>query len=61
MVRGLSSGTRVFEYMECKPTMRLSGGLRIPTESLKGHIEFHNVSFAYPTREDQVHFLYLFL
>jgi len=54
MVRGISSGARVFEYMESRPSMRLSGGLRIDKSALKGHIEFKNVSFAYPTRADQV-------
>jgi len=53
MVRGLSSGARVFEYMENRPTMRLSGGLRIDKDSLKGHIVFDKVSFSYPTRPDQ--------
>lgn len=54
MVRGLSSGTRVFEYMEKRPTMRLAGGLRLDRESLEGRIEFKGVSFSYPTRADQV-------
>jgi len=54
VVRGMSSGARVFEYMEIRPTMRLSGGLRIPKESIKGHISFSDVKFSYPTRPDQV-------
>ena len=54
MVRGLSSGTRVFEYIEKRPTMRLAGGLRIDRDSLQGRIEFKGVSFSYPTRADQV-------
>ena len=54
MVRGLSSGTRVFEYIENRPSMRLAGGLRIDRGSLEGRIEFKGVSFSYPTRADQV-------
>lgn len=54
IVRGMSSGARVFEYMEHRPTMRLSGGIRIPTDDLKGRVSFNNVKFSYPTRPDQV-------
>lgn len=34
--------------------MNLQGGDIIPYHSLKGNIEFKNVTFAYPTRPQQV-------
>ncbi|KAL3288226.1 hypothetical protein HHI36_002675 [Cryptolaemus montrouzieri] len=53
VIRGMASGTRVFEYMEMKPSIPLHGGLIIPEDKLKGNIEFKNVQFAYPTRSEQ--------
>ncbi|XP_027027415.2 mitochondrial potassium channel ATP-binding subunit isoform X2 [Tachysurus fulvidraco] len=50
MVRGTSAGARVFEYMTSEPTISLTGGRRIPRESLKGRVDFLNVNFSYPTR-----------
>ncbi|CAF98447.1 unnamed protein product, partial [Tetraodon nigroviridis] len=50
MVRGISSGARVFEYLALKPTIPLSGGGRIPYHSLTGRVDFMNISFSYPTR-----------
>nr|XP_058929419.1 mitochondrial potassium channel ATP-binding subunit isoform X2 [Kogia breviceps] len=50
VVRGLSAGTRVFEYMTLSPCIPLSGGHCIPKEHLRGAITFHNVSFSYPCR-----------
>uniref|UniRef100_A0AAZ3S6E3 Mitochondrial potassium channel ATP-binding subunit n=1 Tax=Oncorhynchus tshawytscha TaxID=74940 RepID=A0AAZ3S6E3_ONCTS len=40
MVRGLSSGARVFEYLSLEPTIPLSGGGRIPYKSLTGRLWF---------------------
>lgn len=45
VVRGLSAGTRVFEYMTLSPCIPLSGGHCIPREHLRGSITFHNVCF----------------
>lgn len=45
VVRGLSAGARVFEYMALSPCIPLSGGHRVPREHLRGAITFHNVSF----------------
>lgn len=45
VVRGLSAGTRVFEYMTLSPCIPLSGGCWVPREQLRGSITFHNVSF----------------
>ena len=45
VVRGLSAGARVFEYMTLSPGIPLSGGCSLPRERLHGSITFHNVSF----------------
>ncbi|XP_025147597.3 mitochondrial potassium channel ATP-binding subunit [Bubalus bubalis] len=50
VVRGLSAGARVFEYMTLSPGIPLSGGCSLPREHLRGSIAFHNVSFSYPCR-----------
>lgn len=50
VVRGISSGARVFEYLSLQPTIPLSGGGRIPYHSLTGRVDFMNISFSYPTR-----------
>ncbi|TRY90240.1 hypothetical protein DNTS_005102 [Danionella cerebrum] len=50
MVRGMSAGARVFEFLALEPSVPLSGGGRIPLESLMGRVDFVNVSFSYPTR-----------
>ncbi|XP_034039238.1 mitochondrial potassium channel ATP-binding subunit [Thalassophryne amazonica] len=50
MVRGLSSGARVFEYLALEPTIPLSGGGRISYHSLMGRVDFLDISFSYPTR-----------
>ncbi|KAG7274767.1 hypothetical protein CRUP_006504, partial [Coryphaenoides rupestris] len=50
VVRGLSSGARVFEYMTLEPSIQASRGGRIPYHSLSGRIDFLNISFSYPTR-----------
>ncbi|XP_036374968.1 mitochondrial potassium channel ATP-binding subunit [Megalops cyprinoides] len=50
MVRGISAGARVFEYLTLEPTIPLTGGGRIPYHSLIGRVDFMNISFSYPTR-----------
>ncbi|XP_077617170.1 mitochondrial potassium channel ATP-binding subunit isoform X1 [Crocuta crocuta] len=50
VVRGLSAGARVFEYMTLSPCIPLAGGCCIPREHLRGAVTFHNVSFSYPCR-----------
>ncbi|KAM9323332.1 mitochondrial potassium channel ATP-binding subunit isoform 2-T2 [Pholidichthys leucotaenia] len=50
VVRGITSGARVFEYLSLQPTIVLSGGGRIPYHSLTGRVDFLNISFSYPTR-----------
>ncbi|XP_067937710.1 mitochondrial potassium channel ATP-binding subunit-like [Watersipora subatra] len=54
-IRGMSSGSRVFEYMKLKPSLSTADvGQTIPYHSLHGKVEFRNVQFSYPTRKDQV-------
>lgn len=50
VVRGLSAGARVFEYMSLSPVIPLTGGYSIPSKDLRGSITFQNVSFSYPCR-----------
>ncbi|XP_018018920.1 mitochondrial potassium channel ATP-binding subunit-like [Hyalella azteca] len=52
-VRGVSAATRVFEFVHLKPSIPLTGGLRIPYHSLCGSVRFNNVCFSYPTRPEQ--------
>lgn len=54
MVRGMSAGARVFEFINMKPSVDLDTGKCIPFHSLVGEIEFKNVGFSYPTRPGQV-------
>lgn len=54
MVRGLSAGGRVFEYMDLEPRVALRGGAVLPNHTLQGKVTFDNVTFAYPTRPEQV-------
>lgn len=54
VVRGLSAGGRVFEYIDMQPRVPLRGGHTLPTGTIKGVVRFEKVSFAYPTRADQV-------
>ncbi|XP_069778766.1 mitochondrial potassium channel ATP-binding subunit isoform X2 [Narcine bancroftii] len=50
IIRGMSSGSRVFEFMTLEPKIPIKGGHQIPSDALVGHVQFHNVTFRYPTR-----------
>lgn len=50
MVRGMSAGARVFEYLTLESTISLTGGGRMPHRSLTGRVDFMNIYFSYPTR-----------
>ncbi|KAL8164740.1 UNVERIFIED_CONTAM: ATP-binding cassette, sub-B (MDR TAP), member 8 [Gekko kuhli] len=50
VVRGMSAGARVFEYMTLTPKTPLSGGQRLACCLLRGNIQFQGVCFSYPTR-----------
>ena len=54
VVRGMTAGTRVFEYLEMRPTMKLIGGRKIPKANIKGNISLKNIKFTYPCRPDQL-------
>ncbi|XP_041984555.1 mitochondrial potassium channel ATP-binding subunit [Aricia agestis] len=54
VVKGLSAGGRVFEYINKQPAMDTSGTRVIKYHELRGDIEFRDVTFAYPTRPDAV-------
>ncbi len=53
VVRGMSAGARVFEYMELQSRVALRGGHTLPKEAVRGGVSFEGVTFAYPTRQDQ--------
>lgn len=52
VIRGFTSGSRVFEYIRLQPSMSLFGGGQISTDVLKGNIEFKDISFSYPSRPE---------
>lgn len=54
-VRGIGAGIRVFQYINLNPnvsSVREAKGV-IPSQ-LDGNIEFHNVTFSYPTRPQKM-------
>lgn len=53
VVRGMSAGARVFEYLVIKPTIPVTGGIQMPLETIHGQVDFRNVTFCYPTRPAQ--------
>ncbi|XP_069715208.1 mitochondrial potassium channel ATP-binding subunit [Phaenicophaeus curvirostris] len=50
VVRGLGAGARVLELLAMESGEGLRGAHRIPAHALRGHIDFHRVSFSYPSR-----------
>ncbi|XP_029581207.1 ATP-binding cassette sub-family B member 8, mitochondrial isoform X2 [Salmo trutta] len=53
LVRALSSGARVFEYLSLEPPFPWTGRGCIPDKSLTGCVDFMNVTFSYPIRPGQ--------
>jgi len=51
IMKGLGASTRLWELVDKQPTIPVSGGL-VPSQVPAGHIQFNNVTFAYPTRQD---------
>lgn len=54
IIRGMSAGARVFEYMTIIPTIPVTGGKILPISDVKGQVEFENITFTYPTRKGHV-------
>lgn len=54
MVKGLGAGARVFEFINLESSMPIVGGKKIPYHSLVADVTFKNVTFAYPTRPQQL-------
>ncbi|XP_067138063.1 ATP-binding cassette sub-family B member 10, mitochondrial-like [Centruroides vittatus] len=50
LMRGLGASERLWELVDRKPTIPLTGGHTFP--SLKGNIIFDDVTFSYPNRPD---------
>ncbi|XP_064424039.1 ATP-binding cassette sub-family B member 9 isoform X1 [Latimeria chalumnae] len=50
LMQGVGAAEKVFAFIDRKPIMSSDGTLA--PESLKGQIEFRNVTFAYPTRPE---------
>ena len=55
VVRAISAGGRVMQFMNITPSISLHGGSRIDQMAIKGSVVFKSVTFSYPSRSDQVH------
>jgi ATP-binding cassette subfamily B (MDR/TAP) protein 8 len=53
-IRGISAGARIHEYQKLTSDIPLEQGNRIPYHSILGQVQFSNITFAYPTRIEQV-------
>ena len=54
IVKGTSAGARVFEFTDLRPSIALHGGLKLPTADLRGEIDLKGITFAYPSRSEQL-------
>ncbi|QFZ27129.1 putative ATP-dependent permease [Clavispora lusitaniae] len=50
LMKGIGAAERIFELIESKPKITTSLGRKV--DNLHGDIEFRNVNFAYPSREN---------
>lgn len=50
-MKASGASLKLFEYMDRVPTIR-AGGLEKPI-TFQGHIEFRNVTFAFPNRKNE--------
>ncbi|XP_034279397.1 mitochondrial potassium channel ATP-binding subunit [Pantherophis guttatus] len=50
VLRGMSAGARVFEFMNMSPETPLCERQMLTCSMLNGHLEFRDVTFSYPTR-----------
>ena len=53
-IRGMSAGARIHEYQKLTSSIPLQQGQRVPYHSIVGQVDFADISFAYPTRDQQV-------
>ena len=51
MLSNVGAAEKVFRYLDRQPNLPPPGTLEPPT--MRGLVEFHDVSFAYPNRPDQ--------
>ena len=51
VMKGVGASTRLWELVDKQPAIPVSGGI-VPHKPPAGHIEFQDVTFAYPSRED---------
>lgn len=51
MLNCVGAAGKVFDYLDRKPEVSTEGTLQ--SDSLKGHVQFQNITFSYPTRHDQ--------
>ncbi|KAL2080178.1 hypothetical protein ACEWY4_023971 [Coilia grayii] len=51
MLNSVSAAGKVIEYLDRKPEVSTEGTLQ--PDVLKGHVQFQNLTFSYPTRPDQ--------
>ena len=54
VVKGLSSGSRVFQYIATPPGSPLRGGQTLLAHLIRGRVEFRDIHFSYPNRPNQV-------
>ncbi|MBN3305266.1 MDR1B protein, partial [Amia calva] len=50
MLNSVGAAAKVFEYLDREPQVRCDGRLQPP--ALRGHVQFSNVTFCYPSRPD---------
>ncbi|MGH0137667.1 UNVERIFIED_CONTAM: hypothetical protein FKN15_018638 [Acipenser sinensis] len=50
MLNSVGAAAKVFEYLDRRPLVSTDGSLQ--PETLRGHVQFRNVSFTYPSRPD---------
>ncbi|KAJ8308440.1 hypothetical protein KUTeg_013314 [Tegillarca granosa] len=51
MMKGLGASSRLWELIDKKPSIPISGGI-IPSYPISGNIQFKDVIFTYPSRDD---------
>lgn len=54
MIRGITAGSRVFEFLSVQPKVDLNKGITLESTSIQGEISFENIYFLYPARPNQL-------